>query len=215
MDSSNTAQKLIASGRFPEDPSPLRHLPLVDLLVDTRTELFELAMRAGLRVFTTMLEEDRTAICGPRYANQPDRAVGRAGTVPSEVVLGGRKVAIQRPRVPSAAGEVPFCRRSRRWPISDATNLVITSDSSLTAFPASPRVTVFSNIPDHVGRQIAEVERTQIAGYNGDRKVTTTGFCAHSVAGFNGDFDGRARLRFVVASMPMPRASPSTPSRVP
>ncbi len=76
--------------------------------MDTRTELFELAMRAGLRVFTTMLEEDRTAIFGPRYAHQPDRAVGRAGTVPSEVVLGGRKVAIQRPRVRSAAGEVPL-----------------------------------------------------------------------------------------------------------
>lgn len=91
----------------PQDAS-LRHLPLVDLLVDTRTELFELAMRAGLRVFTTMLEEDRTAICGPRYAHQPDRAVGRAGTVPSEVVLGGRKVAIQRPRVRDAAGEVPL-----------------------------------------------------------------------------------------------------------
>jgi putative transposase len=90
----------------PQDQSPLRHLPLVDLLVDTRTELFELAMRAGLRVFTTMLEEDRIAICGPRYAHQPDRAVGRAGTVPSEVVLGGRKVAIQRPRVRSAVGEV-------------------------------------------------------------------------------------------------------------
>ncbi len=92
----------------PQDQSPMRHLPLVDLLVDTRTELFELAMRAGLRVFTTMLEEDRTAICGPRYAHQPDRAGGRAGTVPSEVVLGGRKVAIQRPRVRTAAGEVPL-----------------------------------------------------------------------------------------------------------
>ena len=93
---------------IPQDDSPLRHLPLVDLLVDTRTELFELAMRAGLRVFTTMLEEDRTAICGPRYAHQPGRLAGRAGTVPSEVVLGGRKVAIQRPRVRSAEGEVPL-----------------------------------------------------------------------------------------------------------
>ncbi|MSO35491.1 MAG: hypothetical protein EXQ54_03530, partial [Acidobacteria bacterium] len=58
---------------IPQDESPLRHLPLVDLLVDTRTELFELAMRSGLKVFTTMLEEDRTALCGPRYAHEPDR----------------------------------------------------------------------------------------------------------------------------------------------
>jgi len=79
---------------------------LVDLLVDTRTELFELALRSGLKVFTTMLEEDRTAICGPRYAHQPDQPASRAGATPSEVVLGGRKVAIQRPRVRTADGEV-------------------------------------------------------------------------------------------------------------
>jgi putative transposase len=91
---------------IPQDESPLRHLPLVDLLVDTRTELFELAMRSGLKVFTAMLEEDRTAVCGPRYAHEPDRPASRAGTVRSEVVLGGRKVAIQRPRVRTADGEV-------------------------------------------------------------------------------------------------------------
>ena len=90
----------------PQDDSPLRHLPLVDLLVDTRTELFELAMRSGLGVFAVMLEQDRTAICGPRYAHEPDRAASRAGTTLSEVVLGGRKVAIQRPRARTAAGEV-------------------------------------------------------------------------------------------------------------
>src|SRR4030095_8408531 len=88
--------------------SPLRHLPLVDLLVDTKTELLELALRAGLGVFTAMLEEDRTAICGPRYAHQPDRPASRAGAAPSAVVLGGRKVAIQRPRVRTADGEVPL-----------------------------------------------------------------------------------------------------------
>ena len=46
------------------DSSAQRHLPLVDLLVDTRTELLELAVASGLKVLTTMLEEDRTAICG-------------------------------------------------------------------------------------------------------------------------------------------------------
>jgi hypothetical protein len=35
----------------------------VDLLVDTKAELWELALRSGLRVFTAMLEEDRVAIC--------------------------------------------------------------------------------------------------------------------------------------------------------
>jgi transposase-like protein len=83
-----------------------RHLPLVDLLVDARTELFELAVRSGLKVLETMLEEDRTAICGPRYAHVADRQASRAGTVSGEVVLGGRKVAVRRPRVRAAGQEV-------------------------------------------------------------------------------------------------------------
>ena len=100
-----------------------RHLPLVDLLVDARTELFELAVRSGLKVLDTMLEEDRVAICGPRYAHVADRQASRAGTVSSEVVLGGRKVAVQRPRVRAGGHEVALptfhppgssCRRTRR-----------------------------------------------------------------------------------------------------
>jgi transposase-like protein len=91
----------------PRVESP-RHLPLVDLLVDARTELFELAVRSGLKVLETMLEEDRMAICGPRYAHVADRAASRAGTVSSEVVLGGRKVAIRRPRVRTGGHEVPL-----------------------------------------------------------------------------------------------------------
>ena len=86
--------------------SPQRHLPLVDLLVDTRTELWELAVRSGLKVLEAMMEEDRTAMCGPRYAHHTDRVASRAGTVASEVVLGGRKVALQRPRVRANGREV-------------------------------------------------------------------------------------------------------------
>jgi hypothetical protein len=54
------------------------------------------------------LEEDRTAICGHRYQHQVERPASRAGTVPSEVVLGGRKVALRRPRVRANGAEVPL-----------------------------------------------------------------------------------------------------------
>src|ERR1700674_4662833 len=90
------------------DSPAQRHLPLVDLLVDTRAELIELAVASGLKVLTTMLEEDRTAICGPRYQHQAARQASRAGAVPSEVVLGGRKVALRRPRVRAKGAEVPL-----------------------------------------------------------------------------------------------------------
>ncbi|MSO83458.1 MAG: IS256 family transposase [Acidobacteria bacterium] len=92
--------------------SPQRHLPLIDLLVDTQAELFELAIASGVRVLTTMLAEDRIAACGARDAHQPERAASRAGTVPSEVGRGGRKVAIRRPRGRADGREVvlPTCR---------------------------------------------------------------------------------------------------------
>ena len=83
-----------------------RHLPLVDLLVDTRSQLMDLAIASGLKVLQTMLEDDRTAICGQRYQHQVERPASRAGTVPSEVVLGGRKVALRRPRVRAHGEEV-------------------------------------------------------------------------------------------------------------
>lgn len=54
------------------------------------------------------MEEDRTSLCGPRYAHVAARAASRAGTVESEVVLGGRKVAIRRPRVRADGREVPL-----------------------------------------------------------------------------------------------------------
>src|SRR4029450_12400046 len=85
-----------------------RHLPLVDLLVDARTELFELAVRSGLKVLESMLEEDRVALCGPRYTHAADRHASRAGTVSGDAVWGGRKVAVRRPRVRPTGHEVPL-----------------------------------------------------------------------------------------------------------
>ena len=84
-------------------PTP-RPLPLVDILIDTQAELQELVVASGLKVLEAMLEEDRAAVCGPRYAHQPARQAYRTGHTPSQVVLGGRKVAIRRPRGAALGG---------------------------------------------------------------------------------------------------------------
>ena len=85
-----------------------RHLPLVDILIDAQAELQELVIASGLRVLEAMLEEDRAAVCGPRYAHQPARHAYRAGHAPSQVVRGGHTVAIRRPRVRRDGMEVPL-----------------------------------------------------------------------------------------------------------
>ena len=64
--------------RGQSDSQPQRHLPLVDILVNTQTELQALVVASGLKVLDAMLEEDRVAVCGPRYAHQPERRAYRA-----------------------------------------------------------------------------------------------------------------------------------------
>ena len=92
-------------GRQSALPAP-RHLPLVAILVDAQAELQELGVASGLKVLAAMLEADRVAVCGQRYAHQPARRASRAGYAPSDVVLGGRKVARRRPRVRRDGQEV-------------------------------------------------------------------------------------------------------------
>ena len=45
--------------RGQSDSQPQRHLPLVDILVNTQTELQALVVASGLKVLDTMLEDDR------------------------------------------------------------------------------------------------------------------------------------------------------------
>jgi transposase-like protein len=51
-----------------------------------------------------LLERERTEVCGPRYQHRSDRSAYRAGHAPGELVLGGRRVRVSRPRVRSREG---------------------------------------------------------------------------------------------------------------
>src|SRR5215510_2628123 len=74
-------------------------LPLVDVLVDVRANMMEVVVAAGMKVVEAMLEEDRIRLCGPKHARNAERKVTRGGTVAGELVLGGRRVSVRRPRV--------------------------------------------------------------------------------------------------------------------
>jgi len=68
-------------------------------------EVFGVVVHAGLRVLAAMLEADRTRLCGPRYEHDAARTMVRAGHVPGELAMGGRRVSVRRPRVRTVAGE--------------------------------------------------------------------------------------------------------------
>src|SRR6266568_7488034 len=79
-------------------------LPLVDALVDVRADMLEVVVTAGMKVVEAMLEEDRVRLCGPKHARVPGRGITRGGTVRGELILGGRRVAVRRPRARRVAG---------------------------------------------------------------------------------------------------------------
>jgi putative transposase len=71
--------------------------------------LLALAVGAGLQVMQTLMEESVVALAGPKGRYDPDRTAVRHGHEPGSVTLGGRRVAVQRPRVRAAdgSGELP------------------------------------------------------------------------------------------------------------
>jgi len=80
-------------------------LPLLEAFGNIETSFFELCIDSGQQVLSAMMEQDREDLCGPRWKRDPDRSAGRAGTTKSEVTLGGRRIAVTRPRVRSKEGE--------------------------------------------------------------------------------------------------------------
>ena len=96
-------------------------LPLLGAFANIENSFFELCIDAGQQVLAAMMEQDREDLCGPRWKRDPDRSAGRAGTTKSEVTLGGRRIALSRPRVRSQEGqemELPsFALAAKRDPL--------------------------------------------------------------------------------------------------
>lgn len=74
-------------------------LPLAALAFTLRRGLRELVIESGMKVLGELLEQERTGLCGPRYKHEPERAASRAGFATGELVMGGRRVQVRRPRV--------------------------------------------------------------------------------------------------------------------
>ena len=73
-------------------------------LVTVSDALYDLVIGSGMAVLRALLEQDREALCGPRYRHDPLREATRGGHAPGELVLGGRRVRVPRPRVRAKDG---------------------------------------------------------------------------------------------------------------
>jgi len=72
--------------------------------------LLALAVGAGLQVMAALMEADVSALAGPKGKHDATRTAVRHGRERGSVTLGGRRVAVTRPRVRAAggSGELPI-----------------------------------------------------------------------------------------------------------
>jgi transposase-like protein len=82
---------------------------LAELAGQMREGLLALAVGAGLQVMAAIMEEEVTAVCGPKGHQDPERTATRHGHGPGSVTLGGRRVPVARPRMRAVdgSGELP------------------------------------------------------------------------------------------------------------
>src|SRR5436190_15470069 len=77
-----------------------------EIAADVREGLLAIAVGAGLQVMAAMMATDVDALCGPRGRHDPERTATRHGSEGGSVTLGGRRLAVRRPRVRAANGSV-------------------------------------------------------------------------------------------------------------
>ena len=87
-----------------ELPEPVR-VALGELAGAAKEGLLALSVGVGLGVMAELMEEEVSDVVGPKGKHDPGRAAVRHGHEPGEVTLGGRRVAVERPRARTADGE--------------------------------------------------------------------------------------------------------------
>jgi putative transposase len=78
---------------------------LGELVHAAKEGLLALSVGVGLGVLAELLEDEVEEVVGPKGKHDPGRSAVRHGHEDGEVTLGGRRVAVKRPRVRSADGE--------------------------------------------------------------------------------------------------------------
>src|SRR3982750_2183987 len=77
---------------------------LGELVGSAKEGLLALSVGVGLGVLAELLEEEVVGVVGAKGKHIPERTAVRHGQESGEVTLGGRRVAVERPRVRTADG---------------------------------------------------------------------------------------------------------------
>jgi putative transposase len=154
-----------------------RMLPIAAVMFTLRRGLRDFVVEAGVQALDALLEDERTQLCGPRYRHDADRRAMRAGHASGELVMGGRKVRIPRPRARSADGSeevaLPSWRQfSHEDPLErEAVEKMMVGVSTRkyrrALDPLPPEVDEFATSKSAVSRRFVAATKRQLADWLG------------------------------------------------
>ena len=143
-----TAQEAVLPRRVQE--------ALGELVGAAKEGLLALSVATGLGVLAELLEEEVDDVVGPKGKRNPDRTAVRHGHEAGEVTLGGRRVAVERPRVRTVDGEreVPLASYAHFADRDPLTRVVL---EQMLAGVSTRR---FARTREPVGEDLVEGERS-------------------------------------------------------
>ena len=138
-----------------------------------REALWDTVVFSGLAFVENELEAERAVLCGPRYAHSAERQALRSGHVPSSLVLGGRRVKVERPRACSIQGHELLLPSWRAWssrdPLDERGGMMILRWTAAGALEAERH---FRKITGHRGLpKLVAVLRARDAAIDRQRKI--------------------------------------------
>jgi putative transposase len=147
-------------------------LPVQGVLRDVHHAFLGLCIDAGQKVLAAMMEADRIALCGPKGVPDAARRAVRGGTTASQVVLGGQRIAVRRPRARSRT-EGELALRSFEWaaggdPLDAATMAAIAAGVSTRRYASTQEPVPAAHRPraaskSTVSRRFVQLSQEQLA----------------------------------------------------
>jgi transposase-like protein len=147
-------------------------LPVQGVLRDVRHAFLGLCIDAGQRVLAALMEADRVALCGVKGVPDAARRATRGGSTRSQVVLGGQRIAVRRPRARSLA-EGELALPSFEWaassdPLDAATMAAIAAGVSTRRYASTQEPVGVTHRPSAasksaVSRRFVQLSQEQLA----------------------------------------------------
>ncbi len=107
------ASKVVTANEAVKEELPEAvQVALGDLAGAAKEGLMALAAGLGLGALRELIEIEVAELCGPKGKHDPKRKATRWSSESGAVTLGGRRMAVERPRVRSADGAAA-CQRAR------------------------------------------------------------------------------------------------------